>query len=51
MKIDLKEITIKELTDGFVDSAERASSRTAASSTFVRRISGSSSTRTSSAMR
>jgi hypothetical protein len=39
MKIELKEITIKKLTDGFADNAEQESSRTVASSTFVRRTS------------
>ena len=52
MKIELKEITVKKANRRLSPTTpSRASSRTAASSTFARRISGSSSTRTSSAMR
>ena len=51
MKIELKEITVRDLTEGYEDNDEQASSATPASSTSARPTSASSSTRTSSGTR
>ena len=51
MKIELNEIKVRKLTDGFLDSAEQGVVAYGGKLDIRRRISGNSSTRTSNAMR